>query len=832
MKGKLIIIISLLTIYLHLFTLSSFASTGYTVEYINIDTDEVIFTEDIVDLQIGDVVAHNAPIYIKVDNIEFALLNTEPQYKEITLTDIVDNNVIKYDYIISNKDFTINYLDFDTRVSIAPSITTEERAYQEIILDKPEYLIFNDIIYIPENKESESAIVSTDSSENNIEIPYISTNQSTVPLHIRYMNDKDKSVISEEVLQVIPGIEYTHTASSMINGELENYEIIGSTMNTVLPIYASGEEDTPVNYIDYYYNSVPKFAEIIINYIDEMDNVIYSQTNNEANIGDEFTFSADAVYISDNIRYDINDAIEKNIVVQEGVQTISYRYAYNTEVSEVYVRYYDIDTNETLYESTTNAPINEPFYVNPPGLYTYQSYDFIRAPYYTTSIIVSSNPNENVIEIPYAKRLPVEKIITVNYIDDYTEEILISRTFTSTRGEIFTYNASLTEGINGKTYSLYDDYQKKLIVRDNESDNIINFRYYDTTLNLDLNINYKLEDNTTIKLYTVKDLPAYQEHIEYAPIYLYQGNITYILTDTSVNKKSTKPIDNQSVDFVYKIYTTESEDAGENQQGNNIAFMRYMYNDTILKDFNIQNISTTSYTHTAPMSIIIDGNMYVLTDNQYKNIPLNTVQPVVFNYNLVSSSFVLDYENIAFITGYKDLTFRPDDSITRAELAKIIYSVFGKGTVNNTVNFSDVKSDAWYYDAIAFLSNYNVINGYPDGTFRPDKEITRGEYTALLSRISNISPDNYSMNFKDVSYTSAYYHEIKEVSYAGWLNGYPDKTFRPENNLTRAETVKSFIIFLYRQEFLQPSPIGFNNFYTDITGHWAIDYIYEATINK
>lgn len=106
-------------------------------------------------------------------------------------------------------------------------------------------------------------------------------------------------------------------------------------------------------------------------------------------------------------------------------------------------------------------------------------------------------------------------------------------------------------------------------------------------------------------------------------------------------------------------------------------------------------------------------------------------------------------------------------------------------------NFPDVKPIAYYYDDVRILSGRGVINGFPDGTFKPSNNITRGEVAIILSRVLNLDVGNVKdPGFKDLPTTHKYYSEIAALVEAGVIHGYEDNTYRSNNTLTRAELAK------------------------------------------
>lgn len=146
-------------------------------------------------------------------------------------------------------------------------------------------------------------------------------------------------------------------------------------------------------------------------------------------------------------------------------------------------------------------------------------------------------------------------------------------------------------------------------------------------------------------------------------------------------------------------------------------------------------------------------------------------------------------DHYAYLIGYGDDTIRPFGFITRAEMATVLFRCMREElrdywwyTVND---FNDIPSNAWYNNAISTLYNAGIVHGYEDGSFRPDAPITRAEFCAMIGRY-------YSMLLgQDVSYSDIHGHWaediIRSVSEYGFVEGYEDGTFRPQDELRRCE---------------------------------------------
>ena len=161
-----------------------------------------------------------------------------------------------------------------------------------------------------------------------------------------------------------------------------------------------------------------------------------------------------------------------------------------------------------------------------------------------------------------------------------------------------------------------------------------------------------------------------------------------------------------------------------------------------------------------------------LSGNNIKDIDINTSN-----------------DSKSYIKGYSDNTFRPNNSVSRAEAATMIGRLIkGSGDFDNDgiTLFTDIENE-WYSGAILFVSEKNLIKGYSDNTFRPNKNITRAEFATIIANyLGDIDVNNSAL--KDINNHWAK-NSINKVYSKSIINGYPDKTFRPDLDITRAEAV-------------------------------------------
>ena len=148
-------------------------------------------------------------------------------------------------------------------------------------------------------------------------------------------------------------------------------------------------------------------------------------------------------------------------------------------------------------------------------------------------------------------------------------------------------------------------------------------------------------------------------------------------------------------------------------------------------------------------------------------------------------------DHFAYIVGYPNGNVEPNGNITRAEVATIFFRLLTEKV--RTANFtqsnslSDVTRGQWFNHAVSTLSSMGIVKGHNDGTFAPNAPITRAEFAAIAARFDDKNTD-MSSKFTDIASHWAK-NEIGIAANKGWINGYPDGTFRPNQYITRAEAM-------------------------------------------
>lgn len=184
-------------------------------------------------------------------------------------------------------------------------------------------------------------------------------------------------------------------------------------------------------------------------------------------------------------------------------------------------------------------------------------------------------------------------------------------------------------------------------------------------------------------------------------------------------------------------------------------------------------------------------------------------------------------DHVAYISGYNTGMFLPDKTVTRAEAATMFYKLL-LSTDWEKRSFSDVKDTAWYADAVSTLAGLGIVSGYEDGTFGPERKITRAEFVTMAMAFSTLEYGESS--FSDVSNTSWAAPYIYSAAKQGWVSGMGDGTFAPNKSITRAEAVSILNKMLGRTADADVKSLtDVKNFYDLFPTHWAYPAIVEAS---
>ena len=195
------------------------------------------------------------------------------------------------------------------------------------------------------------------------------------------------------------------------------------------------------------------------------------------------------------------------------------------------------------------------------------------------------------------------------------------------------------------------------------------------------------------------------------------------------------------------------------------------------------------------------------------------------------SSWLNSEEHDSYLNGYGNGTFGPNNNMTRAEAAQMFYNLLLDKDVSITVAFSDIAADAWYTTAVNTLASLGIVNGIGSEQFAPDRPITRAEFTVIAMRFTYGTMDGKNI-FSDINENDWFYDQVVGSIQYGWINGYSDGTFRPNNTITRAEVITIVNRMLGRsadESFVNRHLDDFLLFSDVSRDYWAYYQIVEAT---
>ena len=246
---------------------------------------------------------------------------------------------------------------------------------------------------------------------------------------------------------------------------------------------------------------------------------------------------------------------------------------------------------------------------------------------------------------------------------------------------------------------------------------------------------------------------------------------------------------------------------------------------------DVSNGTYTLLEKSAPKGYVTSDETYTLTVSDSR-ITMNgkDYAPVTFVNRKAAELNRTDH--LAFLSGYANGTFEPDRNMTRAEVTTMFARLLTEKmaadqTYSNT--FSDVAKSHWAANYIGYMQQFGIITGYADGSFRPDASVTRAEFAAIASRFEKLTEGNKSFSDVPSSHWAAKY--INFAATRGWVNGYADGTFQPNNSITRAEVAAVTCRLLERnadQSYIRSHRSELRAF-TDVSeSHWAYWYTMEA----
>lgn len=202
--------------------------------------------------------------------------------------------------------------------------------------------------------------------------------------------------------------------------------------------------------------------------------------------------------------------------------------------------------------------------------------------------------------------------------------------------------------------------------------------------------------------------------------------------------------------------------------------------------------------------------------------------------SIIAAACLNTKDHYSYLIGYSDGTVRPNGRITRAEVATIFFRLLTddarQRNWSSENNFSDVSADKWYNNAVSTLCHMGVLGGYSDGTFRPNAPITRAEFAKIAVSFSQANGSAVYSYFTDVKTTDWFAPYVTAAKDSGLIEGYSDGSFKPENRITRAEACAIVNRVLGRKPSKNHMKISGRIDWPDCTtADWFYEAIMEAT---
>lgn len=202
--------------------------------------------------------------------------------------------------------------------------------------------------------------------------------------------------------------------------------------------------------------------------------------------------------------------------------------------------------------------------------------------------------------------------------------------------------------------------------------------------------------------------------------------------------------------------------------------------------------------------------------------------------SIIAAACLNTKDHYSYLIGYSDGTVRPNGRITRAEVATIFFRLLTddarQRNWSSENNFSDVSADKWYNNAVSTLCHMGVLGGYSDGTFRPNAPITRAEFAKIAVSFSQANDSAVYSYFTDVKTTDWFAPYVTAAKDSSLIEGYFDGSFKPENRITRAEACTIVNRVLGRKPSKNHMKISGRIDWPDCTtADWFYEAIMEAT---
>ncbi len=663
----------------------------------------------------------------------------------------------------------------------------------------------------------------TENSSNPFEVKFQAKQRTSYPAYVNFIDTTDNSIFNTIAMNVLQEQQVMFQPKNQLGWKVD-YNALGITSGSAIKIV--GGTDTTVN-IPY----KPNVQKFNVTYKYSKDGTILGKDTYETPVGDE---SVPAKLYSDMVifakqfdgylldpkdadskvmyTYTVNDYATPDTPIEIEINYLKVTdllsdYTVNVVVKGVGKDEKGITTN--LYEYTMTLPENTTAdtVINKvqtvPDRYFYQGVTVtgggITATDYTVdatdhsiTLKKTNDSNAGAITITYDyKFIPLDKgQLTILAVDSATNVELSRNTFTADLG---TKLIGIAPKITGYALSTTESETKEGMIQNLDTE--VTFMYNALPTG-NATVNY-VAGGTTVKSETITGISA-------------AGNGNYIIPDTFVaNERIYNRIGDKVITFVDSSQWV----------GTNVGTYTANYVDAGPAKVNVTIQGPSGSTKTVYTEKVKEVEKIV-----EKPVPYGReVQPITSGKLYVGTK-------VGYVSGYSDDSFRPNEPVTRAEVAAMFHTL--STDPNKTVpvenQFTDLKDGVWYNQAVNYLASEGLLSGYGNGEFRPDAPVTRAEFAAITARFDDLNNSGVESSFPDVS-NGHWAEDAIDNAYAkGWMGGYPSGEYRPNGNVTRAESVKVINSMTGRAN--KTIYTQADNKYSDVNvNHWAFQEIMEAS---
>ena len=380
---------------------------------------------------------------------------------------------------------------------------------------------------------------------------------------------------------------------------------------------------------------------------------------------------------------------------------------------------------------------------------------------------------ENVINLYYTKATQYK--IIIHYVDDATTPATLKKdTVIEGKHENDEYN------VNEKIPARIDDYVKESVTGDN-AEGTVGKRDVTITVVYTKDV---LVDPTAPKTDSPGDnIPdKYQVIVKYVPDTTGRGTVGQLTEEVLTIYK-----DSEKKEYASEGQVTASGSTAT-ATGNRCYFSKWTTDASVNTSKEPATLGKQTFTAEGGKTYTFTANFgYSGGGSGGSNRP----KPPVVEIPDDVPTGLNGKDHYAYVVGYPDGMVYPQKNITRAEVATIFFRLLKDETreanMTKSNGYNDMKDGAWYTCAVSTLSKMGIIKGYEDGSFKPDASISRAEFAAIAARFDP-DGDKTPATFSDVSSHWAK-DEISIAANHGWIKGYEDGSFKPDQKITRAETM-------------------------------------------